>query len=128
MMNTKILMISSALFMGLLGILLSISSENIAAHFNLSGHFQVELILQMAGALYFAFAMVNWTAKAQLVGGIYGRSITIGNFSHFLIGGLALIKAYMTSPLIGILYLAIPYLIFAILFAIALFRPPVISE
>lgn len=121
-------MISSALFMGLLGISLSIASDNIAAHFNLSGHFQVELILQMAGALYFAFAMVNWTTKTQPVDGIYGRSITIGNLSHFLIGGLALIKAYMTSPLIGILYLAIPYFIFAILFAIVLFRPPAKSQ
>ena len=48
------------------------------------------LLLQITGALYFAWGMVNWTAKANLIGGIYGRPIAIGNLSHFIIGALAL--------------------------------------
>ena len=36
--------------------------------------------------------MLNWMAKGTLIGGIYNKPIAIGNFTHFTIGGLALIK------------------------------------
>ena len=69
--------------------------------------------------------MVNWTAKANLIGGIYARPIAIGNLTHFTIGALALIKGYFSNHDMIILTLSVIYTVFAILFAIVFFRHPV---
>ena len=84
------------------------------------------IVLQISGALYFGFAMLNWTAKGNLIGGIYSRPVAIGNFTHFMIGGLALIKLAMKNP--GLTYVwiaAILYVIFALLFGWIFFTNPV---
>lgn len=83
------------------------------------------LILQMVGALYFAFAMMNWTAKESLIGGIYGRPIVIGNLTHFVIGALALIKSAAVQPPIPVLWIAVLiYSFFAAAFSFLFFRHP----
>lgn len=113
-------MILSALVMGITGLLLSFFPQELASHEDLGG--TPPVVLQVLGALYFSFAMVNWTAKANLLGGIYSRPISIGNFTHFLIGGLALDKVAfrdLSQPvLVGI---AIIYSIFAVLFGYVFF-------
>jgi len=45
----------------------------------------------------FGFAMINWTAKTSLLGWIYGRPIPIGNFAHYAIAALALLKIAFQS-------------------------------
>ncbi len=80
------------------------------------------VVLQLLGSLYFAFAMINWTAKDNLIGGIYARPVAIGNLSHFTMGALALLKA-ATQPVIWMM--AGVYLLFAILFGIIFFTHPV---
>lgn len=50
------------------------------------------LILQILGAAYFGFAMLNWMTKHNLIGGIYSKPLVIGNLVHFLVSSLALIK------------------------------------
>lgn len=82
------------------------------------------IVLQLTGALYFAWGMVNWTAKANLIGGIYGRPIAIGNLSHFVIGALALIKGYSSSSSPLLLTAMILYIIFASAFAYVFFTHP----
>src|SRR5664279_4845344 len=114
-MNTKLLMIASAAVMGIIGIVLTFAPEEIARYFNLS--IGSTIILQISGALYFGFAIINWTARANLIGGIYSKPVAMGNFSHFLIGGLALVKfASQNTGLIYIWIAAILYSLFAILF------------
>jgi hypothetical protein len=83
------------------------------------------ITLQILGALYFAFGMVNWVAKANLIGGIYGRPIAIGNFTHFVIGALALLKAYSSDAGGTLLSMAIVYTVLAILFGIVFFTHPI---
>ena len=39
------------------------------------------------------FGMMNWMARDALFGGIYNKPMTIGNFMHFGIGALGLVKA-----------------------------------
>ena len=126
-MNTKLLMTISALVMGITGILLSFLPHEVLSHFNASTTVSDPLILQILGALYFAFAMVNWTAKANLIGGIYARPIAIGNLTHFIVGGLALIKNYFSQHSGTVLMFAGVYIIFAVLFSIVFFRHPVKS-
>ena len=126
-MNTKLLMTVSALAMGITGITLSFLPHEVLNHFNATTTDSDPLILQILGALYFAFAMVNWTAKANLIGGIYARPIAIGNLTHFIVGCLALIKNYFSQHNVTILMSGLIYIILAVLFSIVFFRHPVKS-
>jgi hypothetical protein len=126
-MNTKLLMTASSVFMGLLGVALSFMPIEI-----LETHGQVPngtstLTLQLAGALYFGFAMTNWMAKGVLIGGIYSRPLSIGNFSHFFISVLALLKISFNSNTssIYIFALTIIYVVFAISFGYVTFTHPI---
>lgn len=68
-MNTKLLMTISAIAMGISGIALSFTPHEILNYFdpgNVSDFHA--LTMQLTGALYFAFAMVNYTARANLIG------------------------------------------------------------
>lgn len=75
----------------------------------------------------FAFAMLNWMAKGSVIEGIYNRPITIANFTHFLIGSLALIKSSMKHPdlPLTIWMVVVLYITFVFLFGIVFFRSPV---
>ena len=115
----------SALIMGLTGIMLSFLPHEVINYLNGSSGTALDpLVIQLLGALYFAFAMVNWMAKGALIGGIYARPVAIGNFTHFTIGALALVKAHSSgsSPVLGV---TIVYIALAVLFGIVFFRHPV---
>lgn len=111
--------------MGVLGMILSFLPHEVLTYFDATETVSDPLILQILGALYFAFAMVNWTAKGSLIGGIYGRPIAIGNLTHFIVGGLALIKSYFSHHEMILLSFSVVYLIFALLFSIVFLRHPV---
>lgn len=125
-MNTKLVMTMSAIVMVFAGVALTFLPQEISAllSFN-SGSFPGYVMLQVLGALYFSFGMINWTAKANLIGGIYGRPIAIGNLCHFTIGGLALLKAYFNHHEIMMIPFAIIYVIMGVMFGIIFFRHPV---
>lgn len=125
-MNTKFLMIASAIFMGLIGITLTFMPDNVLTIMGQMPNGTLNLILQLTGALYFGFAITNWMAKTVLIGGIYARPLSIGNFSHFLIAGLALIKVSMNTTIANayIYTLTAFYVLFAILFGYVLITHP----
>ncbi|MEC7935184.1 MAG: hypothetical protein VX922_03215 [Candidatus Neomarinimicrobiota bacterium] len=126
-MNTKPLMTLNAIILALIGISLIFLPKEILDYFELSASDTLELLMQITGSLYFAFAMLNWMSKGSIIGGIYGRPIAIANLTHFVIAGLSLIKGTMANP--GLSYviwsIAIVYSIFAILFGIVAFKHPV---
>jgi energy-converting hydrogenase Eha subunit C len=123
-MNTQLLMKISAVTLGVTGIILSFIPQEVSRF--LSFPQSAPVVFQILGALYFGFAMLNWTAKANLIGGIYSRPVAIGNFTHFLIGGLALIKSLLSlTNGIALGVCAILYLLFAGLFGYVLFTNPV---
>lgn len=115
-------MIICAVTLGVLGVVCLFLPQEIAAVFGFpdSG----SIAFQMLGALFFGFAMINWIAKSNIIGGIYGRPIAMGNFAQFFIGALVLLKLLIKEPSgIIILILSILYTVFAILFGLILFRP-----
>lgn len=126
-MNSKLLMTASSVFMGLIGIALIFMPNEVLETLGLMPNETLTLILQLTGALYFGFAMTNWMAKAVLIGGIYSRPLSIGNFSHFFIAGLALVKISLNSDTSStyIYGLTIIYVLFAILFGYVLFTHPI---
>jgi hypothetical protein len=123
-MNTKLLMTASAVTMGATGILLSFLPHELLGYIDSTSTLMNALVLQVLGAMYFAFAMLNWTARANLIGGIYARPIAIGNLTHFVMSALALGKGYFSGAII-ILPIALIYIAFAIAFTIVFFRHPV---
>ncbi len=124
-MNTKYLMIASSMFMGLLGLFSTFLPTEILLYAGLTSTVLPTLLIQITGALYLGFALMNWMAKTVLIGGIYAKPLCIGNFLHFSIAGIALIKGASRNPdLKCILIAAIAYAIFAILFGFVLFTSP----
>jgi len=116
-------MTASALTLGVTGIILTFLPQEVANLLQFAE--PVTILFQILGALYFGFAMLNWTAKANLIGGIYSRPVCIGNLTHFLIGGLALMKFALRHEVgSGILICAILYLLFAGLFGYVFLTHP----
>ena len=123
-MNTKVLMTVSAGLMGFSGIALIFMPAEILNFMTgeLAGN---TLILQILGSLYFAFAMLNWMARGNLIGGIYSRPVAIANLTHFFIGGMALLKSTGHNNLPVIWITGLIYLMLAILFGIVVYTSPV---
>lgn len=125
-MNTKLIMTLSACFMYSIGILLTFAPELILDYFSLEPNQITLFLLQIIGALYFGFGMLNWMNKGRPIGGIYNRPVAIANLSHFMIAGLALLKGLSSIANIplAIWALGIIYIGFGIAFGIILFRHP----
>jgi hypothetical protein len=116
-MNTKPVMIACALFLLVVGVLLEFLPHEVLGYLSVPAAGFAPVLAQLAGALFLGFAVMNWMAKGVSIGGIYARPLSIGNFAHFLIGGLALIKYAFSNNAHTVLWtLAIIYLIFAALF------------
>jgi hypothetical protein len=128
-MNTKLIMTLSALTMGAAGVILSFMPQEILQYFNGEGSSVTDpLILQLIGALYFSFSMLNWTSRANLIGGIYARPVAIGNLTHFTMGALVLIKGYFSHPVAVLIIPAVIYTVFAVCYAVIFFRHPINQE
>ena len=110
-------MAASSLFLGIAGLCASFAPQELLAFFGASATGPAPILMQLMGALYFAFALVNWTAKDNIIGGIYSRPVSLGNLAHFVIGALALAKGQSsgTGNRITLVLLAV-YAIFAVLF------------
>jgi hypothetical protein len=91
-MNTKFLMTASALFMAGLGVAASFAPQEILGHYDSNHGAVAVLLIQVAGALYLGFAMLNWMARGNLIGGIYSRPVALGNFVHFAVVAVTLLK------------------------------------
>ena len=126
-MNTKSLMTLSAIILALIGISLIFLPKEILDYLELSVSDTLELLMQIIGSFYFAFAMLNWMSKGSIIGGIYNRPIAMANLTYFVIAGLVLIKGVLANPSLSyvIWSIAIIYSIFAILFGIVAFNHPV---
>ena len=126
-MNTKSLMTLSAMILALIGISLIFLPNEILDYLELSVSETLQLLMQIIGSFYFAFAILNWMSKGGIIGGIYNRPIAMANLTHFVIAGLALIKGVLSNPSLSyvIWSIAIIYSIFAIFFGIVAFRHPI---
>jgi len=129
-MNTKILMISSALFLAIIGILLSFLPNEIVDYLNVESNIITILFMKILSALYLGFGILNWMAKGTLIGGIYNRPIAIGNLMHFGVGAIALVKVVSNIQTHSeiIISLTVVYVIFAILFAYVFRTNPTKTE
>lgn len=116
--------------MGLMGMFLTFMPDQVLIVLGQMPNSILNICLQLTGALYLGFAMTNWMAKTLIIGGIYARPLTIGNFFHFLIAGLALVKlSFITTATNMYIYvLTVIYSIFAILFGYVFMAHPTYSQ
>lgn len=117
-MSTKIIMTTSALFLIVIGVMLSFLPNEIVNFLDIESNDITILFLKLMSALYLGFGLLNWMAKGTLIGGIYNKPIAIGNLMHFGVGAIALVK--VTSKIKThseiVMSLTVVYLIFTILF------------
>jgi hypothetical protein len=86
-------MISSSALMLVLGILMLFLPQELLTYCGSEAKPFLILIVQAAGALYLGFAILNWMASGNLIGGIYSRPVSLGNLMHFWIVAAVLLKA-----------------------------------
>ena len=125
-MNTKLLLGASALVMGAAGVAALFAPQELLTAFGIAPSSSLPLLVQLLAAMLFAFAMVNWTAKGSLIGGIYNRPVALGNLTHFAIGAITLLKfVTRTHATPAIVITTAVYVVFAIGFTLLFFRSPV---
>lgn len=112
-------MTSSALFLAVMGLILSFLPNEVAEYLQVEQNLISILFLKTLSALYLGFGILNWMARGTLIGGIYNRPIAIGNFMHFLVGAISLVKVIGDIEMHRGVFISLSavYVIFAILFA-----------
>lgn len=123
-MNTKIIMQASAFVLGLSGILSQFLPTGILNALEVEANSINELSLQLLGALYIGFAILNWMAKDNIIGGVYSRPVSVANLTHFAIGAITLTKLNFYQSNIIIIILTIIYVLFALMFTKIVFSQP----
>ena len=122
-MNTKTLMTSSSLTLAVAGIFTLFAPDVLLSALGVAVTAQLAVLVQLLGALYFSFALMNWTAKDSAIGGIYARPVSLANFSHFLVGTLLLVKYLFSNEFdLPILLVSVLYASFAAVFYWLVFR------
>jgi hypothetical protein len=125
-MNTKTLMIISAIFLAVNGFGFTFFPNEISVLLiNDDNHIFI-LILQILGALYLGFSILNWMSKTNLIGGIYSKPLLIGNLLHFFTASIALIKLTfkVETNLQLIFSYTIIYSLFTLFFGYVFFTNP----
>jgi hypothetical protein len=123
--NTRLLLSLSAVILGLAGIGALFLPQEIAAALGMGGGRRAALLVQLAGAMLFSFAMANWMARGSLFGGIYNRPLAVANVTHFAIGAITLVKTALAGWNLAVAVAAAVYTLFAIAFFAVLGRSPV---
>ena len=122
-MNTKLLMTSSSILLGLAGILALFLPDLLLSMQGMAATGTTSALVQLMGALYFSIAFMNWTAKDSAIGGVYARPVSVANFSHFFIGALLLVKYLLSNEFnLTIFVVTAVYVIFAACFYWLVFR------
>lgn len=116
-MNTKLLMLSSSIILGAAGVFALFAPDALLGMQGVEGTASLSLLVQLMGALYFAFALMNWTAKDSAIGGIYARPVSVGNFGHFFAGAMLLLKLQFSAEFnLAMFVIFLVYVVYAALF------------
>jgi len=117
-------MMLSAVFLAILGFATSYMPEKVLGMHGTVPDNATLLLIQMMGALYLGFAILNWTARGVLIGDIYARPLALGNFLHFAMVAVMLTRAAITHGVVQLATSALVFGVFAIWFGIVLFKHP----
>lgn len=115
-------MVASSLFLGGLGLFALFAPEELLKILSLPQINPLPVVIQIMGALYLSFALMNWTVKDSIIGGVYLRPISLANFAHFIMGALTLVKYQLSSAVNESLWgVLVVYTVFALIFTWLIF-------
>ena len=118
--HSRILLLSSAIFMAALGLVATFTPENVLGTGAVGT--MPTLVAQIAGALYLGFAMLNWMAKDNAIGGIYSRPVALGNLLHFFAVAMSLLRLIRAGDhQSAILVVSLVYVAFTVGFGFLVF-------
>ena len=123
-MYTRALMSVSAAFTAVVGLAMSFIPQELLRYQGLIPETTTVVLVQVTGALYLAFAMLNWLSRGNIIGGIYARPLTLANFLHFAVVAIVLVKYLMAGFSMKLVAIVVPYVIIAGWFALVLFTAP----
>lgn len=124
MSESRLLMTGSSFVLLLAGLVASFLPQELLAYLGASATIAPVVLVQIGGALYLGFAFLNWGARGVIVGGIYARPLAMGNFVHWAIGAITLIKLAVGEPVPLLLAVTVVYTGFAAWFGRILFTHP----
>lgn len=125
-----IILSSSALLLAFSGLALTFFPDEFAESLDLPDRTSVLLLIQVIGAMYFGFAMLNWMSRRSLIGGIYNRPIAIANMTHFMMVGIALTKLMLSKTELPRIFwlITLVYAVYALIFGRLLFTTPKLGQ
>lgn len=95
---SKTVLITSAIFNGVLGILFTFLPQETCSFIGTAEQAEVDLIImQILGAALIGIAMTNYMSRGAVLGGIYGKPLLLGNLLYHVASGLALLKFVFNS-------------------------------
>lgn len=122
MQNTRILMSLSAAWLLILALAVSFAGPKFLAAMGVETTSAAAPLLKLLGAALLGFAIMDWMAKAVMIGGIYARPLAAGNFLYFAVGTLSLLKPLINGVLPPALIVALViHALFAVAFGWLLF-------
>jgi Fe2+ transport system protein B len=111
--------------MGLGGIALTFAPDETLKAFHIAPDMVANVMLQLLGAAYLGFAMLNWLAKGALIGGIFAKPISMANGIHFFAGAMAIIKIASKTSMTPLLWaILVVYALYAACFLYVGFTAP----
>jgi hypothetical protein len=115
----------SAAFLAALGVGITFLPQELLLHVGAQPERSAVVLVQLLGALYLGFAVLDWMNRGTQMGGIYGRPVTMPNFFMFAVGAVALLKAAVAQQFaLEVTALAAAYSVFALWFGVVLFTHP----
>jgi hypothetical protein len=124
-MKTKWMMSACAFLLGAAGVAATFLPQEISTWAGGPASGLTVLLVQVAGGLYLGFAMLNWSVRDMVIGGIYNRPVVLGNLLHFILVGMALVRLVAGGDHRNEVLLATGiYVLFAIWFATVMLGSP----
>jgi len=120
-MLSRVLMTTSAVFLIGSGAVLNFAPQEVAAQVGVSGGAMATLVFQVLAGLLMGMGIVNWMSRGNVIGGIYGRAILLGNSLQFVVGAFGLARAVGGDAPPVMLALVGAYLLFAVGFLYLMF-------
>lgn len=114
----------SAAFLAALGVTASFLPRELLEYAGSPPGWFPQVAIQTAGAAFIGFAALNWAARGNMIGGIYGRPIALGNFAQFAIVAITLLKQLAdVRDYPALVVVTAGYVLFAVWFGAVLFGP-----
>ena len=88
---------ATAIVLGAAAVVLIFAPELALARFAIEPAGAAIPLAELYGAALFGLAITSWFARTLLLGGIYGKAVVTGGFSHALVGVFALLHAVRAS-------------------------------